>query len=83
MPANSLLTDVKNALWIAGTYQDATIQIYIDEVKDFLSDAGVSEANMSAGVRARGVSELWNYGAADGQRSDYFKMRAIQLACKR
>lgn len=83
MPANSLLTDVKNALGIAGTYQDATIQIYIDEVKDFLSDAGVSEANMSAGVIARGVSDLWNYGAADGQLSDYFKMRAIQLACKR
>lgn len=83
MSANSLLTDVKNALGIAGTYQDATIQIYIDEVKGFLADAGVSEANMSAGVIARGVSDLWNYGAADGQLSDYFKMRAIQLACKR
>ena len=83
MSANNLLTDVKNALGIAGTYQDATIQIYIDEVKGFLSDAGVSEANMSAGVIARGVSDLWNYGAADGQLSDYFKMRAIQLACKR
>ena len=76
------LTDVKNALGIMGTYQDATVQIYIDEVIAFLKDAGVAESNITSGIIARGVSDLWNYGAGEGKLSDYFRMRAVQLALK-
>lgn len=76
------LEQVKAALGIVGNYQDATLQIYFDEAVNFLKDAGVSEANITAGVVARGVSDLWNYGAGDGKLSPYFMQRAAQLSYK-
>ena len=80
MSAN--LNDVKNALGITGNYQDATLQVYFDEVVAFLMDAGVAQANITSGIVARGVSDLWNYGGAEGKLSDYFIKRATQLAYK-
>lgn len=79
----NMLTDVKNALGITGTYQDDTIQVYINEVVDFLKEAGVSASNITSGIVARGVSDLWNYGAGDGKLSPYFIQRAAQLSYKR
>lgn len=80
---NVTLEDIKNALGITGTYQDDTLQIYFDEAVAFLKDAGVSDANMTAGIIARGVSDLWNYGMGDGKLSPYFIQRAVQLSYKR
>ena len=77
------IDDVKSALGITGDFQDETIQIYIDEVVEFLVDSGVSERNITAGIVARGVSDLWNYGGATGKLSPYFMERAAQLAYKR
>ena len=77
-----MLEDVKTALGITGTYQDATIQLYIDEVVAFLNDAGVATAMITSGIVARGVSDLWNYGAGEGKLSSYFIQRASQLALK-
>ena len=77
-----MLENVKTALGITGTYQDATIQLYIDEVVAFLNDAGVATAMITSGIVARGVSDLWNYGAGEGKLSSYFIQRASQLALK-
>ena len=79
---NVTLEQVKAALGIVGNYQDATLQVYFDEAVAFLKDAGVSDANITAGVVARGVSDLWNYGAGDGKLSPYFMQRAAQLSYK-
>lgn len=79
---NELLESVKILLGITGNYMDDTITGYILEVKDFLLDAGVSEKYIGAGVIARGVSDLWNYGAGDGRLSEYFIQRATQLSYK-
>lgn len=76
------LANIKNALGVTGTYQDATLQVYVDEVVAFLVDAGVSQANITDGVVARGVADLWNYGVGEGKLSPYFIMRAAQLALK-
>lgn len=76
------LDDVKNALGITGDYQDDTLQVYFDEVVTFLTDSGVKAANITAGIVARGVSDLWNYGEAGGKLSEYFVQRAAQLAYK-
>lgn len=76
------LNNVKNALGVTGTYQDNTLQVYVDEVVAFLVDAGVTEANITDGIIARGVADLWNYGAGEGKLSEYFRMRAVQLALK-
>ncbi len=80
---NVSLDDVKNALGITGDYQDNTLQIYFDEVAAFLIDAGVAESNITPGIVARGVSDLWNYGGAEGKFSPYFMQRATQLAYKK
>lgn len=81
-----MLEQVKANLGITGTYQDATIQGYIDEVKQFLIDGGVDEnvvnSNTSIGVITRGVADLWNYGSGGTSLSPYFIQRATQLAYK-
>lgn len=79
---NVSLEDVKNALGITGNYQDDTLQVYFDEVVEFLKDSGVIEKNITKGILARGVADLWNYGAGEGKLSDYFMKRAAQLAYK-
>ena len=79
---NDYLVDVKNALGITGEYQDDTLQIYINEVVDFLIESGVSKVNITSGLVARGVSDLWNYGGAQGTLSEYFMQRAAQLSYK-
>lgn len=78
---------VKTNLGITGTYQDGAIQGYIDEVKQFLLEAGIPkeiiESNSAIGVITRGVADLWNYGSGGTDLSPYFFKRAIQLACKK
>jgi len=80
---NELLKRVKVALGIGGTYQDDTIEIYINEVKEYLSSAGVSsttlQSNKAIGIICRGVADLWNYGAGESTLSSYFMQRASQL----
>lgn len=83
MPEATMLEKVKNSLGITGNYQDDTLTEYIDEVVAFLKDAGVTESNITSGIVARGVSDLWNYGAGKGEFSHYFMIRATQLAYKR
>ena len=82
-----ILTTVKTALGLAGNdYFDATLTIYIEEVKQYLISGGCSQAivddKSSAGVIARGVADLWNYGSGNAELSPYFKERAIQLCAK-
>lgn len=79
---NVTLEQVKSALGIVGDYQDDTLQVYFDETVAFLKDAGVSDANITAGIVARGISDLWNYGSGDGKLSPYFVQRAAQLSYK-
>lgn len=82
MASAEMLTKVKSALGIEGTYQDSTISEYIDEVVAFLIDAGVKQSNITAGVVSRGVSDLWSYGSGNGKLSEYFMQRAAQLSYK-
>lgn len=81
-----ILKAVKTGLNITGTYQDDTLMIYIDDVKYYMSDAGVSQdlinSNASVGVIVRGVSDLWNYGMGNADFSEYFRQRVIQLRYK-
>jgi hypothetical protein len=78
------LNKVKSALGITGEYQDETLTVYIDEVKAYMVSAGVPkeviESDVSAGVIARGVTDLWNYNGGAGKLSEYFYQRVSQLA---
>ena len=79
---NEYLTAVKAALNITGEDQDAALLQWIEEVLEFIKDAGVKPENITNGLVARGVSDLWNYGAGDGRLSDYFCWRVTQLSYK-
>ena len=83
MDKSALLEDVRTALGITGNYQDNTLMLYVDEVTEFLIDAGVTENNITVGIVARGVTDLWNYGSGEGKFSDYFFKRAVQLSYKK
>lgn len=78
-----ILTKVKSDLGVTGTYQDATIKGYIDEVKEYMLDAGVHEkivnSSVSSGLISRGVADLWTYGSGNASLSPYFMQRVIQL----
>lgn len=84
MDEKDQLKRVKEALNITGDFQDSALLAYIQEIKEYLLDAGVSEerVNSSAvvGVLSRGVADLWNYGSGSGTLSPYFKERVIQLS---
>lgn len=81
-----LLTEVKKRIGITGDYQDDTLTGHIQDVKDFMQDAGVSEEVMQTtkiiGAVTRGVSDLWNYGSGNGEFSPYFFQRVTQLVYK-
>lgn len=87
MAAFDMLEHVKKALGQAGNeYMNDTIQEYIDEVREYLHDAGIPETVTGTkpckGIVTRGVADLWNYGSGGAALSPYFKERAAQLALK-
>nr|DAS45609.1 MAG TPA: tail connector protein [Caudoviricetes sp.] len=86
MTDEELLAEVKKRIGVTGNYQDDTIGGHIQDVKDFMTDAGVSEEVMLSkkiiGAVTRGVSDLWNYGSGNGEFSPYFFQRVTQLAYK-
>lgn len=86
MTEGQLLSEVKLRLGITGTYQDDTIKGFIEDVKYYMSDAGINETVMQSkeilGAVTRGVSDLWNYGSGSGEFSPYFMQRVAQLSYK-
>lgn len=83
-----MLASVKTALGLSGNaYHDETLGGYIAEVQRYLVDGGVPDdvarSEAAAGVVARGVSDLWNYGSGGAQLSPYFLMAASQLAMRK
>ena len=78
-----LLKNIKNGLGITGDFQDATLAVYVDEVKAFMKSAGVPEdvieSSASTGCILRGVADLWNYGSGNAKLSSYFTQRMLQL----
>ena len=81
--ANELLVAVKSSLNINGEHFDNALNLYIEEVKEYLKSAGVlSEvvnSTLAVGCITRGVADLWNYGNGDTKLSEYFYQRAEQL----
>lgn len=79
-----VLTKVKSGLMITGTQFDEVLKIHIEDVTDYLKNAGITQSvidsNTSVGVILRGVTDLWNNGSGEGKLSPYFYDRASQLA---
>lgn len=84
MDENELLDALKIRLGITGTYHDGLLLTIAEDVKAYMLSGGVKprilEDVTSVGCIARGVADLWNYGAGDGKFSEVFYQRVIQLA---
>ena len=88
-----VLDKVKIGLGNIPSHLDETINLYIDEVIEYLVSAGVSSDLVDIendnvnpkciGCIIRGVSDLWNYGNGDTKLSEYFYQRADQLRGKK
>lgn len=80
----AILAGVKNALGVTSDFMDSTISIYIDEVTDYMSGAGVPDSVIAAsvGVIARGVNDLWTASSGDAKYSPYFYDRVSQLVLR-
>lgn len=78
------IAQIKQALGIGDGIPDATINVWLSDVKDFMLNAGVPTSVINAqstiGTLARGVSDTWNYGDGNTSYSMVFKMRVTQLA---
>lgn len=79
-----MLNAIKTRLGITGKYHDDTLLALAEDVKAIMVSGGVTNnivnSEASIGCVARGVADLWNYGAGDGKFSDVFYKRVIQLA---
>lgn len=84
MTEEEILKMVIKALGLTETYHKEVIEPFVQDVKFYLADAGISaliiNSSASVGVFIRGVSDLWNYGSGGASLSPYFKERVIQLA---
>lgn len=77
-----ILEKVKSVNGITGNCHDETLKIHIEEIKDYMIEAGISKdvlnSDMSAGAIVKGVTDLWLNGAL----SEYFYQRVTQLKYK-
>lgn len=80
----AILAGVKAALGVTSDFMDTTISIYIDDVTDYMSGAGVPDNVIatSVGVIARGVNDLWTASSGDAKYSPYFYDRVSQLVLR-
>ena len=84
-----LLEQVKMALGNIPSHLDETINLFIEEVIEYMISAGISSSlidldtdyisNKCKGCIIRGVADLWNYGNGDTKLSEYFYQRCDQL----
>lgn len=84
IPMSTVLVDkIKTRLGVTGSYHDALILAYADDVKAFMHSAGVSiellDDDRSVGAISRGVADLWNMGSGNGAFSQVFYQRVSQL----
>ncbi len=82
-----LLAKVKTGLGITTSYQDKTLQIYIDGAKAFMRSAGVKQSVIdspaSVGCILQIVSDTWNYGSGAVKISPLAEMRIVQLSMEK
>lgn len=82
MTREEQLTKVKESLNITGNHLDSTLGIFLDDVKCYMTDAGVPDeiihSEESIGAICRGVSDLYT----NNELSSYFNQRVSQLSIR-
>lgn len=68
----------------ASLHQKSILKIYVNDVIDFMVDAGIKKeiavSESCIGLVARGLLDVWNYGSGDTKLSPYFKEKVVQKA---
>lgn len=84
MVTSDILTGVKQRLGETGSFTetDAVLTDYINDVMDYMSGAGVSDAVIAShvGTIAKGVDDMFVNGAGVAEFSPMFKNMVTQLA---
>ena len=82
-----MINKVKTGLGITTSFQDETLQIYIDGAKAFMKSAGVKQSVIdspaSVGCILQIVSDTWNYGGGTVRISPFAEMRIVQLSAEK
>lgn len=80
MTVEEQLEKVKQSLNITGNHLDNTLMIFLEDVRLYITDAGVKacvvDSELATGCICKGVSDLY----INGKLSDYFYQRTAQLA---
>ena len=83
MTETEILEKIKSALMITSSAFDEVLLIHIDNVKNYMINAGVKESvvnsTKSIGAIFRGVSDLWNNDSGKVDFSPYFRDQVVQL----
>lgn len=83
MTQAELLEAIKVGLSISGNYNDVLLNQKISAVKNYMTNAGITEVNLYSplGVEAitTGVTDLWNYTGQEIKFSRAFEMFVEQL----
>lgn len=84
LTSDEQITQIKQALGIGDGIPNATISVWLTDVKDYMLNAGVPNSVINAqttiGTLTRGVADCWNYGAGNTGWSTLFTQRVAQLA---
>lgn len=81
MTQQEIFIEIRKAIG-AGEAQDDALAVWVATVQSYLVGAGVPVSKQNAGIIARGVEDIWNYGAGNGQFSPLFMQMASQLALR-
>ena len=84
MTTLEVLEKMKTALMITSSAFDQVLSIHIENVKNYMINAGVKESvvnsEKSIGAILRGVSDLWNNDSGKVDFSPYFRDQVVQLS---
>ena len=80
------LSDLKTMNNFSGSYFDDMINLYAQEVIEFMLDSGVSKevclSESAKGTIAKGIMDIWNNDGGKTEFSPYFRERVVQLSYK-
>lgn len=83
MDDETLVKMLKVRFSITDNYHNDLLLQYANDVKYYLRSVGISEEKINSdeaiGCIFRGVSDLWNNEPGQGEFSNFFIQRAIQL----
>lgn len=83
MSEEQLLLEIKSALGITGEYQDPTLKVHIQIVKNDMLESGVLEevvnSEKALGAFVMGVRDLWTNESGKAQFSPFYIQQVVKL----